>query len=230
MDRGAFTVVDRDTIPPGATIFPCRFVLAIKSSELLKALHKARLVIGGHLDKLKAMLFHSAETVQSPTIKLVLTLANMLDFRIWLTDIIQAYLQSLHKFGRAIFITKIPAVFGLKPHQFHKVEKPTCGLSEAGDHWHSRLEGHHREDLQMQPLKSDAAVFIKRINEKLIGMSATYVDDLLRAGTPEFRALCRKTHVLFDAKEDAELPAEFTGFSIARDKSGTLTLNQIHYI
>ena len=58
MDRGAFTVVDRDTIPPGATIFPCRFVLAIKSSELLKALHKARLVIGGHLDKLKAMLFH----------------------------------------------------------------------------------------------------------------------------------------------------------------------------
>ena len=61
-------------------------------------------------------------------------------------------------------------------------------------------------------------------------MGATYVDDLLRAGTPEFRALCRKTHVLFDAEGDAEMPAEFTGFIIARDKSGTLTLNQLHYL
>ena len=230
MDRGTFTVVDRDTIPPDATILPCRFVLAIKTSEILKALHKARLVIGGHLDKLKALLVHSAQTVQSPTIKLLLTLAEMLEFQIWLTDIIQAYLQSLQKLGRAIYVTKVPTVFGLKPHQCLKVEKPIYGLSEAGDHWHSTLDGHHRDDLEMQPLKSDAAVFIKRINERLIGLSATYVDDLLRAGTPQFRTLCRKTHELFDAKEDAELPAEFTGFSITRDKSGTLTLNQLHYL
>jgi hypothetical protein len=55
-------------------------------------------------------------------------------------------------------------------------------------------------------------------------MSGTYVDDLLRAATPEARKELQKaTERRFDCKESQELPTTFCGLDLTRTPSGFAT-------
>ena len=81
----------------------------------------------------------------------------------------------------------------------------------------------------MNALPLDPTFFIKRSNRReLIGLSGVYVDDLLRAGTPEFKQLCRGTHETFDMTDEQTLPQNFAGFHLSND-NGTPTLDQVEY-
>lgn len=62
--------------------------------------------------------------------------------------------------------------------------RPLYLLSESGDMWFETLDEHHREDLGMEPFRSDPALYIKINNGRLIDLSGTYFDDILRMGTP----------------------------------------------
>lgn len=62
-------------------------------------------------------------------------------------------------------------------------------------------------------------VFLKR----LIG---GYVYYLLRAGDKDFRKLSAEMNKKFEMAEDQELPCNFTGFSLSRDKNGGILVDQ----
>ena len=60
------------------------------------------------------------------------------------------------------------------------------------------MDKNHIFGLEMDPLGSEPACYIKHEEGKLFGISGSCVDDSLRAGTKPFRNECRKTHEAFD--------------------------------
>jgi hypothetical protein len=95
-----------------------------------------------------------------------------------------------------------------------KLVKPLYGLSDAGDYWARTLFDHHRMDLHMTPTVTDGSLFILRVAENLIGMSATYVDDSLRAGTPAFLQISKATGEKFQSRKPIFERLKFAGLEI----------------
>ena len=172
LNRGTFKVILREEIPKDVNVLPGRFVLALKSTEDGEIKHKARYVIGGHRDRLKHMMVHSTSTLQPSSIRLLLALAAIHGFDVWTSDVRQAYLQSAEPLAREVFIAKPVPEFELHPSQCLKLLKPLYGLCESGDLWHQTLDRHHREDLGMNPLRSDPALYVLMKNKLLHGLSA----------------------------------------------------------
>jgi hypothetical protein len=217
--RGTFKLVLREELGRDPNIVPSRFVLAIKHQENGSELLKARLVLGGHRDRDKSRVVHSATTLKQSSVRLLLALAGMLDFDIWSTDITQAYLQSSSNLQREIFVR--PDVLELDENQLLQVVKPLYGLSDSGDYWNETLTDHHLQDLSMEKATGDFSLFFCRAMGKLVGLSGTYVDDILRAGDTPFRSESDKhTASSFDAKPPEILPLKFTGLEISRNPAG----------
>lgn len=231
LERGTFRVILREEVPRDANVLPGRFVLAIKSTEDGQVKFKARYVIGGHRDRMKAYMVHNATTLQPQSIRLLLALAAIHDFDIWTADVRQAYLQSDEMLARELFITNLVPEFELRPEQCLKLLKPLYGLCDSGDLWHKTLDKHHRCDLEMTPFRSDPALYRIMTDGVLTGLSGGYVDDLLRAGTSKFRELAQRTNQRFEMGEDEHIPCTFSGFSLSRNTAdGSLEQNQHFYL
>ena len=186
-ERGTFKIILREDVPENANILPGRFVLAIKSTEEGQEKYKARFVMGGHRDKVKNLLVHNLCTLQPQSIRTLLAIALCRGYGIWTADVTQAYLESTDPLLRDICITKNIPEFELEPHRCLHLLKPPYGLCDAGELWAATMHKHHRQDLGMQPTKSDPALYTMSENEKIICLSGTYVDYLLRAGTDKYR-------------------------------------------
>ena len=229
LDRGTFSVILREEVPPDGNVLPGRFVLAIKSAEDGQVKFKARYVIGGHRDRMKALMVHSAAPLQPQSIRLLLALAAAHGFKIWSSDVRQAYIQSADPLSRELFITKPVPEFELQPEHCLKLLKPLYGLCDSGDLWHKTLDEHHRHDLGMTPFRSDPALYKIMSNGLLMGLSGGYVD-LLRTGSPEFRQLAKQTDERFQMGEDEHVPCTFSGSSLARGKDGFMEQIQHFYL
>lgn len=230
LDRGTFKVILKEDIPPDGNVLPGRFVLAIKSTEDGEVKFKARYVIGGHRDRLKNMMVHSVQTLQPSSIRLLLALAAMHGFDVWTSDVRQAYLQSAVPLMRDIYIRDTVPEFELSPDQCLQLLKPLYGLCDSGDLWFKTLDDHHRNDLDMSPMRSDPALYAKMVEGMLKGLSGTYVDDMMRAGDQKFRKLARVTSEKFEMAEDETPPCTFTGFRLSKGADSKLEMNQDAYV
>ena len=61
-------------------------------------------------------------------------------------------------------------------------------------------------------------------------INGSYVDDLLGAGTQEFRDLCKVTHRRFETSGNDEIPLTFSGFNISKISEGELAIDQAFYL
>lgn len=111
-----------------------------------------------------------------------------------------------------------------------KKSNPYTGLGDSGERWHAKIDGHHRNDLKMTPLDSDPALYVDDDGKSLCGLSAVYVDDMLRAGEKVFEQKCKATQRRFDTKVKQPLPIEFTGFDLERHNDGKLTISENGYL
>eukprot|EP00171_Calliarthron_tuberculosum_P023324 IDg23324t1 len=82
LERGTFKVILKEDVPADANVLPGRLILAIKSTEDGQIKFKARYVIGGHRDKMKNLMVHSAITLQPSSIRLILAIAAIHGFGI----------------------------------------------------------------------------------------------------------------------------------------------------
>lgn len=82
----------------------------------------------------------------------------------------------------------------------------------------------------MAQSSGDFSLFYKRTLGNLVGLSGTYVDDILRAGDPEFKI--EATHLKkakLDTKEAERIPFTFTGVEVTGDPSNRF-ISQKRYI
>ena len=230
LERGTFKVVIKKDVPPNANVLPGRFVLAIKSTEDNAVKFKARYVIGGHRDRYKNMMVHSATTLQAQSVRLLLAIAAMFDFDVRTSDVRQAYLQSSEPLSREIFIKTPVNEFEPDPSECLQLLKPLYGLCESGGLWHKTLDRHHREDLNMSAFRSDPALYKLVKYAVLHGMSGNYVDDFIRAGDRHFKEVAQQTRERFDMAEDVRPPCNFTSFALHRSNDGSMQMNQHVYL
>ena len=134
-------IVCGNEVPYDANVLNGRFVLAIKDANTDKERWKARFVVQGHRDKLKKSLVHDISVAKQHSIKKLIGIAAIFDFRLFSTDVTQAYLQSAEALQRDIFI-KPPKEFELKPNELIKLLKPLYGLTESGDYWGRTFRNH----------------------------------------------------------------------------------------
>ena len=137
-------------------------------------------------DKLKDLIVHSTATLQPQSVPMLLAIAAIFGFDIWTADMTQAYLQASEPIGRDIFIKRTTSEFEIYPDQCLQVLRPLYGICDAGDPWHTTIDKHHREEMGMEQLKTDSALYYQQGQKKLEGMSGFYVDNLLRTGNASF--------------------------------------------
>jgi hypothetical protein len=95
---------------------------------------------------------------------------------------------------------------------------PLYGLTEGGDYWGETLADHHSNDLGMRKTKGDFSMFFKHVASRLVGLSDSYVDDLVRAGTLKFKENANETtHSRFDVKPRTENNFTFTGIEVTSE-------------
>jgi hypothetical protein len=94
LDRGTFEIVEKGMIPDGANILGGRFVLALKDEGIEHEIWKARFVVQCYRDKIKKSLVHDAAISKQYSSRILVGLAANFGFRLFSTDVTQAYLQS----------------------------------------------------------------------------------------------------------------------------------------
>jgi Reverse transcriptase (RNA-dependent DNA polymerase) len=199
VERGTWKAVLKSEIPPDANILRGRFVLTIKVAGTDKELFKARYVARGFNDIGKARPIHDSPVSKAESTRMILSLAAIFGFRVSSADVTQAYIQSAHNLTRDVFLDP-EGVIELPADHVLKLLKPLSGLCDAGDHWARTYRELLKEDLKLKPTVSDPALFFKAIGERLEGLYATYVDDLLTAGTPGFLVRTTLTERKFESK------------------------------
>ena len=103
----------------------------------------------------------------------------------------------------------------LSPDHLLEVMKPLYGLTDAGDYWGETLTDYHKKQLEMKQAKGDFSFFYKWLLKRLIGVSGSYVDDIIRVGADEFRRDSSAfTSRAFDTKPSEDTPFVFTGFEV----------------
>ena len=220
--------MSRNEIPDNANVLNGRFVLTIKDSGTKSEVWKARYVVQGHKDKMKRSFVHDTSNARQFSIKLLVGIAALFGFRLFSTDVTQAYLQSSEELSRDVYVKPSPE-FNLDSNQLLKLLQPLYGLADSGDYWGRTLKNHLEKELGMKASVADAAFFFKRIKEKLAGLCATYVDDCLQAGTDEFCQQAKCVERKFKCRPRDYDKVQFAGIKIESTPNG-FQVHQKHYI
>ena len=213
VEKGTWKVILKSEMSPNPNILGGRFVLAIKDAGTDKEKWKARFVVQGHRDKYKTSLVHDSPTARQHSTRIIVGLAAIFGFRLFSTDVTQAYLQSSTDLLRDVYM-KPTKEFHLNENQILKLLKPLYGLPDSGDYWGKTFTTHLRDELGMELATGDGALFFKHLDDKLKGLCATYVDDTLQAGDRDFQKLTENTLRKFECGKREWDNTEFAGVQI----------------
>lgn len=235
-DRGTFQVVKLVDLPKGANIISGRFVYTLKQVGTPDEFPKARFVAQGHRDKAKDFVVHNLAVLRQRSTRMLVSTSAILNFRLYLHDITQAYLQSQEGFTRDLYLrprAEDRHLFDLAEDEVLLLVLPLYGICDAGDYWHVTLTSHIEEDLGMVPLVSEPALYAKRdTNGKLLGLLGAYVDDCLMGGNRQFQQITELTLRRFEGKPRKLDGADFVGVEFATHAEPTphFSLGQVAYI
>ena len=216
ISRGTFRAVLRTELPNGANMITARYVLLIKSNEDKEERYKARYIAGGHLDVMKDYLVHGAQTIQCVEVRTILIIARARGFRLCVLDVKLAYLQLDKPLIRKIFITKPAPEFELSPDECLELLKPLYGLVDSREQWHQTLDDHFQMDLEMTPTIIDPSLYCKFEGNQLVDFNDSYVDDLPRAGTEEWKTQAGETLERFETTGNEQPSFNFAGMHITQ--------------
>ena len=186
--KGTFKVVMHAIIPPNANMLTARFVIAIKHKITVEVRFKAKHVIGGHHDRLKAFLVHGSQMLQQIGFRVLVALAVTFNLKTWSVDVKLAYLQAEEPMQRRMYIGDPVVELDLEEDMALQLIKSLCGLSGSGDIWYKTLDTHNKEDLELVPEKIYPVLFLCfNSSKRLIGMNRSCVDDILHAGNSKLK-------------------------------------------
>lgn len=167
---------------------------------------------------MKTSLLHDSAASRQVSSRLLIGVAAVFGFRVFSTDVKQAYLQSGTDLLRDVYI-KPGTDFEIGPDKLLKLFRPLYGLADSGDYWGATFTDHLTREIGMKSTVGDADLFFKSIRGKLSGLTATYVDDTLQAGNQEFSDFAKQTESRFECKPRDYDSCTFVGKQI--EKRGT---------
>jgi Reverse transcriptase (RNA-dependent DNA polymerase) len=215
-------------LPTGANVLNGRFVVTIKDVGTEKEIYKARYVVQGHRDKEKTSMVHHNTTARQQSTRLLIGLAAIFGFRVCTHDVQQAYLQSAENLLRDVYL-KPPAVLNLSSDTMLKLLRPLYGLCDAGDYWARTILDHLTKDLNLVQTVGDSGLFFQTMNRKLVALTASFVDDLLMAGTEDFHEQSLYTSQRFKSRDRDYDNVKFAGVNINKTSNG-FEVHQHDYI
>lgn len=229
IERGTWKIVCKDDVPTNANILGGRFVLTIKNTGTDQELYKARFVVQGYRDKLNTSLVHDATTCRPQSARLLIGLAAIFGFTVFSTDVTQAYLQSNQELQREVFLNAPPELH-LNHDQLLKLLKPLYGLPDSGDYWARTMKHHLVQQMGMTPTLGDKSFFFKHIRDELHGLCATYVDDALQAGDPQYIQQSKTTEKVFECRKREYKEIKFSGIQIESNANEGYSMHQKEYL
>ncbi len=85
--------------------------------------------------------------------------------------------------------------FEIKLEECVRLVSPLYSLCESDELLHETLDNDLRDDLDMEPTRTDPAVCVKVEDGQVVGLNGNYVDDLIRAWKTDLRKNCCETHL-----------------------------------
>eukprot|EP00171_Calliarthron_tuberculosum_P022738 IDg22738t1 len=230
--EGTFEAVDQRDISPTANIIRSPVVYKVKDVEDGTLKMKARICLNGNQDCEKGNLRKDSAAVQYQIIRLALSLATLLGFRICLIDIESAYFQS-EPIKRLIYVIP-PKEHNCKQKTLWKLLKLPHGIAEAGRQWQQTCE---RWLLSVRigflRVLGFSQLFILKRNDSSIRMLCEKLtDDFLISGsesdiqwfTTEIRRAFRVGKVITEGKMN------FNGCIIEQDAIGNIRMSMKDYM
>ena len=198
-----------------------------------KAVVKARLTVRGDQEEVDDIRKDSP-TVRKGNVKLVLTVAAFMKWKLKSSDIKSAFLQAL-PLERDVFV--IPPKERCIPRIIWKLKKPCYGLVDASRGFHLSLSG-KLEQLGCENNNLDPAMFLlfphntKKLQEKKEpqGIAVSHVDDVLHCGNTIFEKKVMgplKQAFKFGSEEEEEF--RYIGMNVIQQKDG-IQIDFKHYI
>ena len=227
--RGTWKVVKRDSVPHGANLLSGKFVLSLKNANSPREKAKARYVAQGFKDLEKPFLVHNTTALRQSSIKLILSVASLLNFRVFTHDITQAYLQSDSPLTREVYLEpteKDRKLFNLMDNEVLRLLLPLYGMSDAGDYWLVTVDKHAKHDLGMKPMASDPSLYVLQGAVSTEGVMGVYVDDFLLAGLKKLEEITQATLQKFESRERQWDNVEFFGSEIMSRQGQFYNLSQ----
>lgn len=155
------------------------------------------------------------------SIKVPTYVTNVFGFALCSTEVSQAYLQSVVKVLRDVYLHPTKESH-LPPGTLLKLLRPLYGLPDAGDYWHSTFSHHMTKDLGMQQAFRDLALLYNHVKWKLKGLGWTQVDDTLLTGDDAFKRLNKETSGKYESKSTNLDRITFSGTALARTQTTVL--------
>jgi len=184
--RGVWSKVLEEYVPAKANIFGTRFVNAIKEPNSDADTYKARYVAQGCGDKDKPFIVHNLSTLRQSSTKVIFLTSTRND----------AMARELYVRVRKIH-TKY---FELKAGELLRWRKQLYGTADAGAYWDATFVLHVKEDLGVEPLTGDPALFVKMDGGAPEGMLGAYMEDSCMGGNEKFHGLTLATLDKFESK------------------------------
>ena len=185
---------------------------------------RARLTARGYEED--SNIRSDSPTVQSTSLRFLLTIAASNAWNICCTDIKSAFLQG-KVLDREVFIKppKIAESNGI----LWKLNKCLYGLTDASRQWYEEID-EKLENLNFQKSCQDPALYLYKKDDKLKGVIAIHVDDFLHSGDSDF-----ENAIIPDLLKDLvvgkteQKDFTYTGFHIKQHKDH-ITLDQHEYL
>lgn len=179
---------------------------------------------------MKHFMFHCVQTLHASSAKILNAFGSVFHSKIQSSEIKLAYVQSNEPLRRRVLITNPAEEFKLDSSQCFELLKPLSCSCDAGDLWQQSRNRHLTEDLRMMSKKCVSSLYLSFHKFELIGITLSYFDSIILAGTPKFHELDQKTQRNFEKNGDQDLPFPFSGLKISPCYKHAYTIDQKFHI
>ena len=205
--------VQKSQISANATIISSRWIIQNKSDGRVKA----RIVARGFEEG--EMSYVDAPTVKKSSLRTILTIANLKEWKCSSLDVKSAFLQS-HRLDRNVYLN--PPKDIRKKGVIWRIIKPIYGLKDSAKNWYNTLRS---ELIQLGCKESilDPTVFSFYQEDKLVGLFICHVDDFLYGGCGDSyfkRNVIDHIVTKYDISSSFDVSFKYIGLNIEQQSEG----------
>ena len=231
-ENDVFQYVKRSTLPADVNIMDYRWIFRVKlNSSGNVARYKARLVAKGFTQK-EGIDYNEtfAPVVKYKSLRIIIALANMLNYELKQMDVITAFLNA--KLDEDVYM-HVPEGFKYSDGDVLKLKKSLYGTKQAPHMWNDDLNT-FIVSIGFTRLSSDTCVYVKRTSSGNVIIISIFVDDIVSAyasvDEPEWLEVKKLFLSKYKMKDLGDI-SWILGMKLTRDRAkGVLSLDQSLYL